>query len=108
MSNSLVPFDFNQYPLLKVQPKYDVEKLRQFSQAANERKILMRRINELEKIMRDNSELALWTHTRRTGEVVPVPDMDSEELQQVLSYSGGSDHGQYLEAELRHRSEDDE
>lgn len=104
--NQIRVIRFEDYPLLKVQPKYDAEKVRQFAAAANERKILMRRLKQLEQIMRNNSDLALWTHTRNSGEVVALVDMESPELESVLSLTGGDDHGQYLEAELRSRPTD--
>lgn len=104
-SNQIQVVRFNDYDLLKVQPQYDADKVRQFAAAANERKLLMRRLQQLENLMRNNSDLALWTHTRTTGEVVALPDMDNPELNEVLSLTGGDDQGQYLEAELRTRKD---
>lgn len=97
-ASEIVPFK-NDYQLLKVQPQYDAEKVRQFAMAANERKILMARLRQLEELLKDNSELSLWTHTKDSGEVIAVTDMDSQELKVTLENTA-SDHRKYLEAEL--------
>jgi len=99
----VVPFK-NNYELLRIQPKYDADKVRQFAMAANERKILTARIRQLEEMLKDNSELSLWTHTKDTGEVVAVTDMDSQELKVTLANTN-SDHRKYLEAELATRED---
>lgn len=98
MSNQIVPFKEN-YNLLQLAPEEDVEKIRQFARASNERKILLRRAQEIEDILRENSSLSMWTTTKSNGEVAATADLTEEELANAIAYSSDK----YLLAEARSR-----
>lgn len=97
-NNQIVPFKEN-YNLLQLTPEEDLEKVRQFARASTERKILLRRAQEIEEILKENSSLSMWTTTKKTGEVAATADLTDEELEEAIAY--GSD--KYLLAEYRSR-----
>ncbi len=76
----------NDYKLLDSVESENIDKIREYAKAKNERTLLMRRVKYLDGLLNDNNDLkdSVWTTLEQ--ETKPISDLEDSHLKNIVIY----------------------
>jgi hypothetical protein len=82
--------DFKQYTKLNKYESYDVEAARELAEAMNEARELKARLDQLQDLFHENTELHAFVWTTADGKSQCLQDIEDEHFQNILAYIVGA------------------